>query len=82
MKLETILNAMVMAELVKQEIVNRLASLNIDSNVYRIYIREHEKRYHQYNAFRSRILKMDAEKDARITELEERIQTLWWDQND
>ena len=64
-------------------------------------------RHRQYHAFRDRILKMFAEKEAiiqyhydtqeiahqngvltiaakdeRIVELEERIQTLWWDQND
>ncbi len=62
-----------------------------------------DRRVRQYLAFRDRIIKMDAlkdaeiegqfkalarqaavseEKDKRIAELEERIQTTWWDQDD
>ena len=69
MKIETYLNAMELAALVKHEFVNRLMSVNIDSVVYRTYAKAHEKRYRQRNAFRARILSMDAEKDARIKQL-------------
>ena len=63
MKIETYLNAMELAALVKHEFVNRLMSVNIDSVVYRTYARAHEKRYRQRNAFRDQIIKMFKEKD-------------------
>ena len=52
MKLETILDAMVRA--------------NIDVRYYRGFLGENTKRVRQYHAFRARILRMDAEKDLEI----------------
>ena len=68
MKIETILNAF------------EIARARTDWLSYTGIVTD--KDYRQRLAFRNRILKMDEEKDKRITELEERIQTLWWDQND
>ena len=59
MKIETILNAMVMAD-----------RRRIAPSYLKHLIRNSQR---QYNAFRDRILRMDAEKDARIAELEAAI---------
>ena len=55
MKLETILDAMVRA--------------NIDVRYYRGFLGENTKRVRQYHAFCARILRMDADKERRIDEL-------------
>ena len=63
MKIETILDALLRAEQVKMEIVNRLYILNIKSAAYRTLINAHEKRYRQARAFRARIIRMVEERD-------------------
>ena len=65
MKLETILNAFQFAhtQYINLGILDRLDPLNLS---YYVLLQRRER---QCTAFRARILRMDAEKDARIVEL-------------